>query len=403
MIACYVGYFVEAITINLLAVIFIPLRDEFGLTYAQFGTFIFVIFIIELLITIFFSKALDRIGAKPFLIPALFTVIGGLILFALAPALFPGNVYAGFMAAVVLFAFGGGIMELCMSPIVDAIPSDAADSSKALAFLHSFYAWGQVAVVLFTTILLFAGAPWRAIVAAWAIVPVAAAVLFARAPIAKRAAGDKVMAIKKLFRTGIFLLALAAIACGGASEIIIAQYASSFLERGLGLPKMLGDILGLCGFAALLAAGRMLYGILGDKIDIHMVLYGGSALALAAYFVIVFSPAGAPSVVAIALCGLFVSLLWPGTLSVASKGLPLAGASMLALLSASGNLGCSIGPWVSGVVTDFSMQRQAPWAAFGAEQFGLRAGLLAGALFPLASFIIQLALKRSADKFDRRL
>ena len=289
-------------------------------------------------------------------------------------------------------------MELCLSPIVDAIPSDAADSSKALAFLHSFYAWGQVAVVLFTTLLLYFGVSWRLIVVLWTLIPATAIALFARAPIAERATGDQAMPINKLFRTGVFILALFAIACGGASEIIIAQYASSFLEKALGMVKLTGDILGLCGFAVFLAIGRMLYGLLGDKINIHTALRWGAALLVAAYLIIVFSPAGAPSVAAIALCGLFVSLMWPGTLAVASKGLPNAGASMFALLAASGCLGCALGPWISGFVTDFSMQRLPSWTELGAEQFGLRVGLLVGALFPLALFILHSALKKAVKK-----
>ena len=394
--ACYTGYFVEAITVNLLAVIFIPLREQFGLTYAQFGTFVFVNFIAELLVSILFSKALDRVGTRPFLAPSLCVCIAGFILFALTPTLFPSNIYAGFMVSVFLFATAGGFMELCLSPIVDAIPSDAADSSKALAFLHSFYAWGQVAVVLFTTMLLYFGVSWRLIVILWTLVPATTIVLFARAPIAERATGDQAMAIGKLFRTRIFGLALFAIACGGASEIIIAQYASSFLEKGLGMAKLTGDILGLCGFAVFLAIGRMLYGLLGNKLNIHIALCGGSAMLVAAYLIIVFSPAGAPSVAAIALCGLFVSLMWPGTLAVASKGLPNAGASMFALLAASGCLGCALGPWISGVVTDFSMRIPPAWTTLGAEQFGLRAGVLAGALFPLASLVLQAALMKAS-------
>ena len=396
--ACYTGYFVEAITVNLLAVIFIPLREQFGLTYAQFGTFVFINFITELLVDILFSKALDRVGTKPFLAPALCFCIVGFILFALTPTLFPSNVYVGFLVSVFLFATAGGFMELCLSPIVDAIPSDAADSSKALAFLHSFYAWGQVAVVLVTSLLIYAGVSWRLIVALWSIVPAAAITLFSRAPVAERPIGDQAMAINKLFRINIFVLAMFAIACGGASEIIIAQFASAFLERALGMAKLTGDILGLCGFAVFLAIGRMLYGLLGDKLNIHVALCGGSVLLVAAYLVIVFSPVGAASVAAIALCGLFVSLMWPGTLAVASKSLPNAGASMFALLSASGCLGCALGPWFSGVMTDFSIQVSPTWTNLGAEQFGLRVGLLVGVLFPLASFILQAAIKKVSGK-----
>jgi len=394
---------VQAINFNLLAVIFIPLREQYGLTYAQFGTLIFVIFISQIFINVALSKPIDRIGVRPFIIPALCVCIGGMILFAMVPDLLPGHIYAGFMGTSLLIAAGGGVLELCLSPIVDAIPRDAADSSKALSFLHSFYAWGQAVVVLLTSGLLFLGVSWRVIALAWALVPAADVILFYRAPIAERATGDDAMPIRKLLSTGIFIVALITIGFGGASEANIAQYASAFLEKGLGMDKLAGDILGLCGFAVFLGVGRMLYGFLGDKININTALIGGSALAFAAYLVIAFSPAGAAPVAAIALCGLFVSLLWPGTLAIVAKGLPLAGASMFALLAASGSLGCSIGPWVGGQLTDIAMRSAPEGLSLGllelsAEQFGLRAGLLAAAFFPLASFAFQLYLKRVIGK-----
>ena len=410
LVACYVGYFVQAVNVNLLAVIFIPLRDQYGLTYAQFGTLVFLNFITQLLISVLFSKALDRIGTKPFIMPALCCCIAGLILFALTPALFASNVFTGFLISLLLCAVGGGLLELCLSPIVDAIPSDAADSSKALAFLHSFYAWGQAAVVLITTVLLYVGVPWRVIVLLWIIVPAADAALFARAPIAEQATGDNAAPIRSLFRTGVFVIAIITVVFCGATETIIAQYASSFIDKGLGISKIAGDILGLCGFALFLGAGRLIYGLFGDRLNIHKVLIGGSGLALAAYLVIVFSPASAPAlpVIAIAFCGLFVSLLWPGTLSIASKGLPNAGASLFALLAAAGSLGCSIGPWLSGVATDLSMQWMPAGIAFGAglysfgaEQLGLRIGLLIGAFFPLASLITQIVLMKSASQVEK--
>ena len=415
LIACYAGYFVQAVNVNLLAVIFIPLREQYGLTYAQFGTLVLVNSIAQLSVNMFCSKALDRVGTKPFILPALCGCIAGLVMFVLTPVLMAPSIFVGLLISTMICATGGGLLELCLSPIVDAIPSGAADSSKALSFLHSFYAWGQAAVVLITTALLYFGLPWRIIVLSWIVVPAADIALFARAPIVERATGDRAMPIRRLFRLRIFVLAMVAIACGGASEAIIAQYASAFIDRGLGVSKLVGDILGLCGFAIFLGVGRLIYGLFGDRLRIHYVLLGGSVLALGAYLVIVFAPAGSPAlpIIAIALCGFFVSLLWPGTLSIASKGLPNAGASMFALLAASGSLGCSIGPWLSGMATDFTMGRMISGSvsvdgaslaffagsyALSTEQFGLRVGLLVGALFPFASLLAHMALKKSAAR-----
>ncbi|MDR3122099.1 MAG: MFS transporter [Clostridiales bacterium] len=393
LFACYVGYIAQAVNVNLFAVIFIPLRERFGLSYTQFGTLVFANFLAQLTIDIALSRAVDRFGTRPFIKPALGFCAGGLLLFALTPTLLPDHIFAGFMASTLAFAAAGGLLELCLSPIVEAIPSDSADSSKALSFLHSFYAWGQAGVVLITSALLFLGLPWQAIVAMWALIPAADLFLFARAPIAERAHEGGALTIRKLLKNRLFLIAVVAIAFGGASEAVVAQYASSYLQKGLGLPKLAGDLFGVCGFAVCLGLGRLLYGMFGHRLDIHKVLTGGSALAFAAYLVVVFSPAGAPPVAAIALCGLFVSLLWPGTLAVAAQKLPLAGASMFALLAAAGDLGCSIGPWAAGVATDFSMRFLPSGIGLNAEQFGLRAGLLVGALFPLASFVAQLFFK----------
>ncbi|MDR1060971.1 MAG: MFS transporter [Clostridiales bacterium] len=392
--ACYMSYVVQAAVANILPVIFIPLRESYGLTYTQFGTLVLANFAAQIAADVLLSRAVDKYGTRPFVTSAQYLCVAGFALFALAPVVAPGHVFAGFLVATVVFASSGGLLELCLSPIVDAIPSDAEDSSKALSMLHSFYAWGQVGVILLTTLMLFAGAPWQAAFAAWAAVPLASAYLFGRAPIVEKSAAGGTLRIRGLLRARLFWASMLAIAFGGAAEVIVAQYASSFMQKGLGLPKIAGDALGLCGFAAFLGAGRAAYGFLGEKLNLHKVLVGGSLLAFAAYIAMVFSPAKWLSVAAVALCGLCVSLLWPGTLAIASKGMPLAGASMFALLAAAGDIGAAAGPWAVGAATDFSMGLAMSGGALSAEQLGLRAGLLLGAAFPLASLAAQIWLKR---------
>ncbi|MDR1440638.1 MAG: MFS transporter [Clostridiales bacterium] len=390
------GYVVQAAVANILPVIFIPLRESYGLTYTQFGALVFANFASQIAADLLLSRAVDKYGTRPFVTSAQYLCVAGFALFALAPLMAPGRVFAAFLAATVVYASSGGLLELCLSPIVDAIPSGAEDSSRALSMLHSFYAWGQVGVVLLTTLMLHAGLPWQAAMLAWVAVPLANAQLFRRAPIADKAAGGGTLKIRELFRSRLFWAAVLAIAFGGAAEVIVAQYASSFMQRGLGLPKIAGDALGLCGFAAFLGLGRAVYGALGERLDLHKALAVGSLMAFAAYIAMVFSPLRALSVAAIALCGLCVSLLWPGTLAIASKKMPLAGASMFALLAGAGDIGAAGGPWAVGAATDLAMALTQPGGALSAEQLGLRAGLLLGAAFPLASLAAQIWLKRVA-------
>jgi fucose permease len=394
--ACYVGYIVQAVVVNLVPVIFIPLREQFSLSYIEFGTLVLVNFIAQVLIDITLSHAVDKYGTRRFVVTAHFLCTLGLIGFALAPVLFPNRVFVGLLVGSVLFASSGGLLELCLSPIVDAI--EPGDSSKMLSLLHSFYAWGQVGVILLTTILLFLGVSWVAITLLWAVIPCINGFLFLRVKIIDKAQEGNTLKIRELFKSGTFIRAALAILFGGAAEVILAQYASSFLEKGLGLPKVMGDTLGLCGFAVFLGIGRTIYGLMGEKLNLRKVLIYGSLLAFGSYLVIVFSPSKIFSVVAIALCGLFVSLLWPGTLAIASKQLPLAGASMFALLAGAGDIGGAVGPWIVGVATEYSMKWQGQISTLSPEEFGLRAGVLLGAIFPIASFIAQIRLTRHAKK-----
>ncbi|MDF2593683.1 MAG: major facilitator superfamily 1 [Clostridia bacterium] len=400
--ACYIGNFVQAAVVNLTPILFIPLREQFGLTYTQFGLLILANFITQVLFDILFSKAVDRHGFRPFIVSAHVLCVIGFVLFALAPVLFKGSEFMGFLTATIIFSGSGGLLELLLSPIVDAIPTD--EKEKAMTMLHSFYAWGQVTVVLLTTLFIFffKGRSWHIIVLLWAIVPFFNIFLFSKVPLAQKVHESQMMKVRHLIRNPVFILAFFAIACGGASEITMAQWTSAFMEKGLGLPKIMGDALGLCGFAFMLGIGRVLYGMYGSKINIHKVMLYGSLLTALCYIVVALSPSKSLSLTACILSGIGVSLLWPGTLIVASQKLPLAGASMFALLSAGGDLGASVGPWFTGVITD-AVTQTVPFSmierfSLSGEQFGLRIGLFISILFPLGSLIFHWHLKTKVKK-----
>ena len=396
ILACYIGNFTQAIVVNFTPVIFIPLREQFGFSYSQFGLLVLVNFITQVAVDILFSKAVDRHGFRPFIVTAHILCVIGFLLFAATPWLFRGSEFLWFLIATVIFSASGGLLELLLSPIIDAIPGD--EKAKAMALLHSFYAWGQVAVVVVTTLCIFGfgSRSWPVLVALWAIVPLVNTFLFAKAPLARKAIGAQLMKIRQLILNPIFILAFFAILFGGAAEVTMGQWSSSFLQKGLALPKIVGDMLGLCGFAVMLGVGRLLYGLYGERININKVMILGSLLAILCYVGVALSPFKWLSVVACGITGLCVSLLWPGTLVEASAKLPLAGASMFALLAAGGDIGASLGPWLTGVITDASANL--PQGLLGSiaatpEQLGLRVGILSAALLPLGSLVFQLLLR----------
>ena len=400
--ACYLGNIVQAASINLTPILYVPLREQFGLSYTQFGTLVLVNFVTQVLCDIAFSKPVDKYGFRPFVVTGHFLCVAGFALFALTPVLFPQNIFLGFLLSTVVFSGSGGLLELLLSPIVDAVPSDAKE--KAMSLLHSFYAWGQIAVVLITTLFLFAfgSSSWPVIVLLWALLPLFNAFYFLCVPLDKKLSEDKVMKIRRLIRNPIFILAFVATILGGASEAVMAQWSSAFLENGAGLPKVLGDTLGMCGFALMLGIGRLIYGIYGDRLNIHKIMISGSLLTVFCYLAVALSPWGWLSIAACSLCGIGISLLWPGTLVASSKCLPLAGASMFALLAAGGDIGSSLGPWFTGVMTDaastFIPAKALETLGLTAEQFGLRFGIFCAAVIPLSCFLLQLLYYRSAKK-----
>ena len=404
VMACYRANIAQAAVVNLTPVLFIPIKDQLGLTYQHLGLLVLINFITQVACDIIFSKSVDRYGFRPFVVTANILCGVGFLLFAFAPWLFPRYVFAGLIAGTILFSASGGLFELLLSPIIDAIPTD--EKGKAMAVLHSFYAWGQVAVVLLTTacLYLFGRTSWPFIVMAWSLLPFLNTISFAKVPLDKKHEdGAAIMGIRRLLKSPIFIIAFIAILFGGASEVTMAQWGSSFLERGIALPKLAGDILGMCGFALMLGIGRLVYGILGSKLNLHRVMIWGAAGAAVCYLVAVFSAIPALSVAACALCGICVSLLWPGTLVLASAKLPMAGASMFALLAAGGDMGASIGPWVTGFVTD-TAQRLHAGSMFGLfshlpiEQLALRIGLLAGLVMPVGALITHVVLRKVQPK-----
>ena len=397
ILACYVGNFVQASLINITPVLFVTLMTRYGLGFEKLGRLVLINFATQVLVDLVFSGIVDRRGIRPFIVASQALAVLGLGLFALAPRIFR-DPYLGFVVATIVFSGSGGLLELLLSPIVNAIPTEG--KAGAMSLLHSFYSWGQLTVIVVTTafLLVAGGGAWPLIVLFWAIPPAANMLLFARAPLAPQVPEERRTRLGTLFRERGFLLCLAGIIAGGATEVTMAQWAPAFAEKALGIPKIVGDTAGLSLFAIAMGIGRATYGKLARRIDLGVVLPLGAAFALLCYLVAALSPWPILSLAACAACGIGVSLLWPGSIVVAAGRYPLAGASMFAIMAAGGDIGASLGPWLVGLLADLIPAALRAPAGLAPAEFGLRAGLLAAAAFPIAALAATRSLGRTAPR-----
>lgn len=393
--ACYLGHFVQAAVINAAPILFLTLMNKYTLTFEQMGRLVLVNFVTQVAVDLIASRYADKYGLRMFAVAAQVLAFAGLVLFGLSPFLF-ADAYTGFIFATIVFSCGGGLLELLLSPIVNAIPTD--EKAGAMSMLHAFYAWGQLTVVLVTSLLLAVLGPdrWHLIMIFWSLLPLINTFVFLKVPLAPTVAEEHRTKISVIFKSKYFVVCLAAIMAGGAAEISMAQWASSFLEAAMGIPKIIGDYTGVGMFALALGLGRTYYGKMGDKMDIYKAMTRGAALCLACFLTVVFSPFPALSLAACAFSGFGVSLLWPGTIVIATRKFPLAGTSMFAILASAGDIGASLGPWLVGLTAD-----KTP-AIIQAAQIpvsgnpGLRAGFLVAALFPVSIlFYMRYLTKRS--------
>lgn len=388
--ACYVADVVQAVLTNLTPLLFLILKDDFGLSYSQFGLLTLINFCTQVTVDIAFSKAVDKHGFRPFILMADGLCALGLTVFAVSPWVFAPNPFAGFVIGTVLFAGAGGLLELLLSPIVDALPAE--NSAKAMSILHSMYAWGQLLCVVVTTLLVFAGVKWYVIMLLWTLLPLCNLFSFIKAPLRRKVAPDQVMKIGALIRKPLFLLAFFAIAFGGATELVIAQWTSAYMQNGLGVPKLTGDLLGMGGFALMLGLGRLLHGMYGERFSLQKLMIGGCLGCVVCYLMIALSPLPWVGILGCVGVGFLCSLLWPGTLTLTSERIPTGGASMFALLAAGGDVGGSMGPWMIGLVADARI------AGGATDMTALRFAVLCAVLVPLGGLLCQTALKKRTGK-----
>ena len=368
--ACFVGYIVQAIVNNFVPLLFLTFQRTYEIPLSQITLLVTFNFGVQLLVDLLSVYFVDRIGYRASMILAHLLAAAGLILLTFLPELLPSP-FAGILIAVMVYAIGGGILEVLVSPVVEACPSD--NKEKAMSMLHSFYCWGHVGVVLISTLFfyVFGIENWKILAAAWAVIPICNAFVFTRVPIAKLIEeGESGLRLRELFGIKIFWILLIMMVCAGASEQAVSQWASTFAEKGLGISKTAGDLAGPMAFAILMGASRAFYGKYGDRIHLDRFMIYSCCLCIASYLGISLSPNPLLSLFACAICGLSVGIMWPGTFSKASAALPRGGTAMFAFLALGGDLGCSGGPTLVGMVS----------SSLGDN---LKMGVLAGVIFPV--------------------
>ena len=370
MRACFTGYIVQAIVNNFVPLLFLTFQRTYHIPLQQITLLVTFNFGIQLLTDLLSVAFVDRMGYRASMVLAHILSALGLICLTVLPE-WMGHPFAGILISVIIYAVGGGLLEVLVSPVVEACPS--THKEKAMSMLHSFYCWGHVGVVLFSSIFFkLAGIEnWKLLAVLWAVIPILNALVFTRVPIAPvLPEGEEGMTIGTLFQNRTFWLLFVMMICAGASEQSVSQWASLFAEKGLGISKTAGDLAGPMAFAVLMGASRAFYGNYGEKINLDRFMAVSSVLCILSYLCLVFMPVPVLSLAGCALCGLSVGILWPGTFSRASKALPAGGTALFALLALGGDIGCSGGPTLVGMVS-------------GMCKGNLKAGILAALIFPI--------------------
>lgn len=381
MYACFAGYIVQAIVNNFVPLLFLTFESSYGIPLSQITMLITFNFGIQLLVDLLSAKFVDRIGYRVSIVLAHVFAALGLAGLVILPDVFP-SAFAGLLSAVVIYAIGGGLIEVLISPIMESCPSE--NKEKAMSLLHSFYCWGHVGVVLLSTLFfkVFGIENWRILTLIWVIVPVLNGALFCKVPIASLIQeGEAGMSMRDLCKSRIFWILMLMMVCAGASEQAVSQWASTFAERGLGVSKTIGDLAGPMSFAILMGSARAFYGKCGDRLDLDRFMLGSSILCILSYLCICLSPSPFLSLVGCSVCGLSVGIMWPGTFSKASAALRNGGTALFALLALAGDVGCSGGPTLVGFVS-------------GLASDDLKKGILAGICFPILLVVGILLLKK---------
>ena len=379
--ACYIGYITQAVVNNFAPLLFLTFQRSYGISLGKISFLVTVNFGVHLLVDFLAAHFVDRIGYRISIVTAHILAAVGLIGLALFPQMMEDS-YSGLMAAIILYAVGGGLLEVLVSPIVEACPTER--KAAAMSLLHSFYCWGHMGVVILSTAFfyLFGIDQWQVLAVIWAAVPLANALYFFLVPIRTLAEEEEGLSIRRLSGKMVFWILMVLMICAGASEQAVSQWASAFAESGLHVSKSVGDLAGPCAFAFFMGVSRVVSAKYSDRISLERIMLGSGGLCVVSYLLIALSPWPVLSLAGCALCGFAVGALWPSTFSLAMKKIPGGGTAMFALFALAGDIGCAGGPLVVGRIS----------GVFGDD---LRIGILAALVFPVILTVGVLASGRS--------
>lgn len=383
-IACYTGFVVQAIINNFLPILFVVLQDCYTLSYELLGRIVLFNFCTQIVADALTPYITARFGYRGCAVLSQATAAAGLILLSFLPSVCPSP-YVGIVISVMVYALGSGMMEVVLSPLMELLPTQ--NKGANMAFLHSFYCWGQAFTVLITTLLvsLIGGTGWQLIPLLWAVVPIGNTIAFSRVQVVEPEAEQKGGSLKGIVRTRAFFCFVIFMFCAGASEIAMAEWASMFAQKGLGIGKVAGDLLGPCAFAVCQGIGRVVFGLFSGRYSVRRALIVNNILCAGCYLAAALCTNRLLALIACAFCGFTVSLSWPGTYSLAAARFRGGGTVMFSVFALCGDLGCSVGPWLLGLIADFR---------------GLNAGFLVCTVFPLLMVLAALLLKEKDCKAD---
>lgn len=378
--ASYIAYITQAIINNFAPLLFLTFVSDYGLGLDKITLITTINFLVQLSVDLLATKVVDKVGYRESLVFGHLCAVLGLVGIAILPVML-GNAYAGLLAAVILYAIGGGIIEVLVSPIVEACPTEGKEGMMSL--LHSFYCWGHVLVVLLSTVFfaVFGIGNWKVLACLWAIIPLFNLVYYTQVPIFPIVSEQEKMSLRELLKQKVFWLLLVLMVCAGASEQAMSQWASAFAESGLKVSKTVGDLAGPCAFAILMGTSRTLYGKFSDRISLKKMMAGSAVLCIICYIVAAFLGSPVMALMGCALCGFSVGIFWPGTFSLAAFKLPGGGTAMYALMALAGDVGCSSGPTVVGMIAN----------VVGGD---LKAGLMVAMIFPMIMLLGILTFKK---------
>ena len=373
LIACYLGFITQAISANFAPLLFLMFKDTYGISFEMIALVPMIFYLTQLLVDLVAVKFADIIGYRTCVVASQVVSAAGLLLMAFLPDILP-NPFIGILISVVLYAIGSGLIEVLLSPIVEACPFE--NKAGVMSLLHSFYCWGAVGVVLGSTLFfaIFGMVYWQILTVIWAVVPLLNIFNFLSCPIERLVEDGEGLRVGQLLRLPLFLLMIVLMICVGASEATMTQWASAFTESALGVSKTVGDLAGPCLFAVFMGLSRMFYGKKSEKLDLTKVMLGCGLLCVVCYLLAALSPIPIIGLIGCALCGLSVGIMWPGTISISSQKCPKGGTAMFAFLALAGDLGAAVGPTMVGGIAD----------AAGGD---LKTGLLFATLFPIVMII----------------